>query len=525
MPRNSIFIRSALVAAFVLLFSVGAVFSADNRYALVIGNGIYQDRSISALTNPVNDATDMAAVLKEIGYDVTLKTNIGLRDMMTAVEDFSFNLRRSPDSEGFFWFAGHGLSVRGIHYMLPVDVDPANDNIIARGSYSVDDLMEEIGNARNKTNLIVIDACRNTLLPGGGSRAVGTRGLAVLAADDYRVAGNKVVYSTMAGRTAADGVPGSRNSPFAQAFITNIKNPESFDDVFLDIANETMRLTRGDQQPYAMGSFAVKSYALNPLPPAPPPAATAVAPTETAAPIIIIQEVPVARPRAEPTVFTLDGKKVMSVSGAPSFSGYTAGNELGGAQAALSFGVGLTFTFYEHYGDYGEFFFIPNSFFVSAEYVNDTRQIKADKMPMTVNQGQLNVSGFAWSLGTQWKIRLGGTQRNILRFGPSLVFFTVNENIYLTDSALFTDKRRGIWSDNLNFTPGFGISAGFSFRLTQLISLDFGLAYKMAFPQEKAVRFQWYDNLLVHHDELFTGESTSPYFTSGNLGVTFWWPR
>ena len=121
----------------------GFLFS-QNRFALVIGNGSYQSKEISALANPANDATDVAAVLKELGYNVTLKTNAGLRDMMEAVQDFSFNLRRSNDIEGFFWFAGHGLSVRNVHYMLPVDVDPVNDNIIARGSYSVDDLMEEI---------------------------------------------------------------------------------------------------------------------------------------------------------------------------------------------------------------------------------------------------------------------------------------------------------------------------------------------------------------------------------------------
>jgi len=268
---------SRFIAVFFLVFvGTGFLFAANNRYALVIGNGNYRNKSIATLANPVNDATDMAAALRDLGYNVTLKTNIGLREMLDAVQDFSFNLKRSNENEGFFWFAGHGLSVKGIHYMLPVDVDPVNDNIIARGAYSVDDLMDEIGSARNKTNLIVIDACRNTLLPGG-NRSVGGRGLTVLASDDYRITGNKVVYSTMAGRTASDGVPGSRNSPFARAFISNIKKPEAFDDVFLDIANETMRLTQGEQQPYSMGSFAVKSYTLNPLPPAPLPA-LAVAP-------------------------------------------------------------------------------------------------------------------------------------------------------------------------------------------------------------------------------------------------------
>ena len=262
MTRNLSFFLCSFI---IFLFAAGFVFSAENRHALVIGNENYRDQNIASLTNPVNDATDVAAALGKIGYNVTLKTNIGLKEMMSSIRDFAVALKRAPENEGFFWFAGHGLSVRGVHYMLPVDVDAEDDSIIARGSYSVDDLMEELENARNRTNLIVIDACRNALLPGAsGSRSLGTRGLAVLSRDDYRIMGNKIVYSTMAGRTALDGTPGSRNSPFAQAFISHINSPETFDDVFLDIANETMRLTRGDQEPYSMGAFAVKSYSLNP---------------------------------------------------------------------------------------------------------------------------------------------------------------------------------------------------------------------------------------------------------------------
>ena len=92
---------------FIALFLICAgslLFSADNRYALVIGNGNYRDKSISTLINPVNDATDVAASLKDLGYSVSLNTNVGLREMPEAVQDFTRNLRRSSDNEGFFWF-------------------------------------------------------------------------------------------------------------------------------------------------------------------------------------------------------------------------------------------------------------------------------------------------------------------------------------------------------------------------------------------------------------------------------------
>jgi hypothetical protein len=258
--EESVFKAGALF--FCLLVS-GTLF-AQNRYALVIGNNDYQNE-VTPLNNPANDAEDIAAAIRDMGYEVVLQKNVTLDQMIRAVDQFTTSLSRNADSEGFFWFAGHGLSVKEQHYLLPINVNPDNDNMIFRTSYSVDELMGEIERANNKTNLIVIDACRNRLLPGNSSRSrsVGSRGLVVLSLDDARIKGNKIVYSTLAGKTAADGAAGSRNSPFAEAFLHNIRSPQTFDDAFIDISQETLRLTRGEQEPYSMGTFAVKSYSLN----------------------------------------------------------------------------------------------------------------------------------------------------------------------------------------------------------------------------------------------------------------------
>jgi uncharacterized caspase-like protein len=258
--------RSAFIIGilFFCLFAIGTAF-AQKRHALVIGNNDYQN-GVTTLNNPANDAEDIARAVRELGYEVTLLKNVNLGDMIKAIDQFTTGLSRDAESEGFFWFAGHGVSVREQHFLLPIDVNPESDNMISRTAYSVDELMGEIEKAHNKTNLIVIDACRNKLLPGNSSRSrsFGDRGLAVLALDDARIKGNKIVYSTAAGKTAADGAERSRNSPFAEAFLHNINSPQTFDDAFIDISQATLRLTKGEQEPYAMGTFAVKSYSLNP---------------------------------------------------------------------------------------------------------------------------------------------------------------------------------------------------------------------------------------------------------------------
>ena len=500
--------------SFLFVFMGTYFLFSDDRYALVIGNSNYRSAEIASLANPANDATDVAAVLGGMGYNVTLKTDIGLLDMINAITDFSINLGRSGDSEGFFWFAGHGISVRGIHYLLPVDVEPVNENLIVRGSYSVDDLMEEIGNARNKTNLIVIDACRNNLMPTG--RSIGTRGLSVLAADDVRVSMNKIVYSTLAGRTAADGVPGSRNSPFAQAFIEKMQSPESFEDVFVDIRDETLRLTRGEQQPYAMGSFAVKGYALNPLPPAPPPA-IAAAPAETAAPIYIIQQVPAAGAKAEPTAFTLDGKKVIGFGVMPSINKATFGGTGFG-------GVSLSFAFYEKYYSYGEVFALPNSFFVSAEYMQGSSFFRAKPADNGKEENSDGLDpgfrGFVVGLGAHYKIRLGESQRFIFSFGPSLLLFTGDATLTGVSSEDTGEiVRKDTWT-----SPGIGISGLFDFRFTPLISLGLGLDWKFSFIGIKH-DFSYYDKGHEKTRNYVTTKAVKPDVLDFCLGLRFWWPR
>ncbi|MBA4358151.1 MAG: caspase (peptidase), partial [Desulfovibrio sp.] len=85
------------------------------RYALVIGNSAYKDKP---LKNPANDAKDMGRTLQRLGFDVQLKTDVGLRDMEEAIREFGVRLKRG--GVGLFYFAGHGVQVQGVNYLVPV---------------------------------------------------------------------------------------------------------------------------------------------------------------------------------------------------------------------------------------------------------------------------------------------------------------------------------------------------------------------------------------------------------------------
>jgi uncharacterized caspase-like protein len=249
---------------FLALFSILAISvwaQTGNRYALVIGNNNYKN-GITVLSTPVNDANDVSATLRTLGYETVLKTNTTITDLDEAVNQFLIKLGANKESEGFFWFAGHGVNIENKHYLLAIDVvDPRSDDSIIRGSYSVDKLLEKFDRINNKANLLVIDACRNDFVPG--SRNVSGRGLAVVASDS--VVGNVITYSTRAGQTADDGKPGDRNSPFCAAFLSNITTAKSFDNLFIQILNDTRTRTNGKQLPYKVGFFAIEDYAIAPI--------------------------------------------------------------------------------------------------------------------------------------------------------------------------------------------------------------------------------------------------------------------
>ena len=155
---------------FGLFLSVPAVSQAAGpRYALVIGNGAY--RHVDSLPNTVNDASGIAKKLSGLGYTVELLFDSDLAGMSRAVSAWIRQLSTDRASEGFFWYAGHGMQVSGENYLLPVDINAEDEAGIVYGSYPLGRILLSLEQtARNKLNVVVLDACRDNPfknLPGG----------------------------------------------------------------------------------------------------------------------------------------------------------------------------------------------------------------------------------------------------------------------------------------------------------------------------------------------------------------------
>ena len=179
-----------------------SVAPAGERVALVIGNSSYKE---SPLANPVNDATDMAAALQSAGFKVTLKRNASTRDMRQAIRDFGAELRRAQ--VGLFYFAGHGVQVKGNNYLVPVGSDIETEADVEDLAIDANYALRTMEEAQTKVSIVILDACRNN--PFARSFRSASRGLAQMTA----ATGSLVAFATAPGSVASDGAGRTASTP------------------------------------------------------------------------------------------------------------------------------------------------------------------------------------------------------------------------------------------------------------------------------------------------------------------------
>jgi hypothetical protein len=210
---------------------------AENRFALVIGNGAY--RNVPALTNPPNDARDLAAALNSLGFKVTLKLDLDLAAMQRAIDEFALE---SADADvSLFYYAGHGLQLAGRNYLVPVGAELRRLDDIAARTVALDPVLAELGKG-NGRHLVFLDACRNN--PFAGAVALPAAGLARVG----RLPGFFITFATQPGNVAFDG--SGRNSPFAAALLGHPATPGAdVSSMMIAVRNDVFAATGGQQIP------------------------------------------------------------------------------------------------------------------------------------------------------------------------------------------------------------------------------------------------------------------------------------
>jgi hypothetical protein len=213
------------------------------RMALVIGNGSYKD---SPLTNPVNDAKAIAQALRENGFTVTLRTNADMKEMLASIRDFGDQLRKG--GVGVFYYAGHGMQIKGRNYLIPVATTIAREDEVAYAAVDAQAVLDKMEAAGNGTNIMILDACRNN--PFGRSFRGAQQGLAQMDAP----VGTLVAFATAPGSVASDG--GGQNGLYTQHLLTAMREPGAkVEDVFKRVRTAVRQDSRGKQVPWESTSL------------------------------------------------------------------------------------------------------------------------------------------------------------------------------------------------------------------------------------------------------------------------------
>ncbi|MBI1207040.1 MAG: hypothetical protein GC191_07090 [Azospirillum sp.] len=264
--RISTGLALALVLALIVVVSRPAV--AGQRVALVIGNAAYAG---APLANPVNDARDMAAKLRSVGFEVILRENTAKSELEAAIGEFGQRLQ--PGAVALLFYSGHGMQVGGRNFLIPVDAKIQAESQVRLQTVDVDVVLDQMAAAASRVNLLILDACRNNPFErrfrGGGGG-----GLAQINAPE----GTLIAYATAPGKVASDGE--GRNGLYTAELLKAIDQPgDAIEDIFKRVRVSVSRASGGSQTPWESSSLTGDFYFRGEGAPA---AAGAAAPTAPA---------------------------------------------------------------------------------------------------------------------------------------------------------------------------------------------------------------------------------------------------
>ena len=250
-------VRPLVVAALVLVvLATPAVVLADGRVALVVGNSTYTH--IGRLPNPDNDARDMSAALRRLGFEVTTELDADRVELTEALRAFT---RRSAGADvSLVFYAGHGIEMDGVNYLVPVDARLERDVDVRFETVTVDDLLVSTTGA--SLRLVLLDACRNNPLARSMQRTAATRTVSGGSFADLNedLLGDEtlVAYAAAAGTTAADGR--GRNSPYTAALLSHLETPLEIGLLFRRVRAQVLAATNGGQRPHEYHSLVGEHY-------------------------------------------------------------------------------------------------------------------------------------------------------------------------------------------------------------------------------------------------------------------------
>ena len=225
-------------------------FAEMERLALLIGNSHYNHGG--SLANPVNDVRAIKKALESLGFTVMKYENCSQETMKRAMDKFGWKLKGK--NVGLFFYAGHGVQVNGHNYLLPADAKLDSVNDAEYDCVRADRVLAKMESAGSRTNIVILDACRNNPFERSWRRGTEGSGLAFMNAPS----GSLIAYSTAPGKTALDGR--GKNSPYTAALLQHLGTPNiTVIQMFQRVRSTVKGGSGGQQTPWEstslMGNF------------------------------------------------------------------------------------------------------------------------------------------------------------------------------------------------------------------------------------------------------------------------------
>lgn len=233
---------------------------AEKRVALVIGNGAYVGQP--ALVNPSRDAEAIGAVLRTTGFQtVTVVKDLDRARMLQALKEFESQAEQADWA--VIYYAGHGIEVGGVNFMIPVDAKLKSDRDIEDEGISLDRITRTIDQAK-KMRLVILDACRDNPFEAQMKRSIATRAVGKVGLAAVEPAGGTLVaFAAAKGKAALDGQ--GTNSPFVQALVNRINQPGlEINKLFRHIRDDVLAATGKQQEPFVYGSLPAEDFYFRP---------------------------------------------------------------------------------------------------------------------------------------------------------------------------------------------------------------------------------------------------------------------
>jgi len=226
---------------------------SEKRLALVIGNADYTYGN--TLLNPVNDAIAIKQALTDVGFKVLYYINADQKTMKRAMDDFGEQLKGY--NVGLFYYAGHGIQVKGNNYLIPIDAALKVEQDVDYDCIDAGRLLGKMEAAGSTTNIVILDACRNNPFERQWSGRAGGQGsgLAFMNAPS----GSIIAYATSPGKTASDG--SGKNGLYTSAILQYIKVPGlSIEEFFKNVRTSVERNSNRAQTPWESTSLKGNFY-------------------------------------------------------------------------------------------------------------------------------------------------------------------------------------------------------------------------------------------------------------------------